>query len=75
MLKLRCALAETRGLNWYFVNLLCILTVTNFSSPFVYLQHHEQVRNYIATLETLLFTRDVDVHILEVFQQFCALYS
>ncbi|XP_077988727.1 nuclear cap-binding protein subunit 1-like isoform X2 [Glandiceps talaboti] len=39
----------------------------------VFLTHHEQVEKYINTLETLLFTSDIDQHILEVFQQFRAL--
>lgn len=38
-------------------------------------QHHEQVYSYISTLESLLFTSDIDLHVLEVFQQFCALRS
>ncbi|XP_074649967.1 nuclear cap-binding protein subunit 1-like [Tubulanus polymorphus] len=37
------------------------------------LLHHEQVYTYIQTLENLLFTNDLDPHILEVFHQFCAL--
>ncbi|ELT97533.1 hypothetical protein CAPTEDRAFT_202900 [Capitella teleta] len=41
----------------------------------VFLMHHEQVFKYIQTLESFLFTSDVDVHILSVFQQFCALRS
>ncbi len=41
----------------------------------VFLLHHEQVYRYINTLETLMFTSDIDIHILEVFQQFCALRS
>ncbi|XP_029633354.1 nuclear cap-binding protein subunit 1 [Octopus sinensis] len=41
----------------------------------VFLTHHELVFTYISTLENLLFTSDIDVHILEIFQQFCALRS
>ncbi|KAK7116077.1 nuclear cap-binding protein subunit 1-like [Littorina saxatilis] len=41
----------------------------------IFLQHHELVFKYINTLESLLFTSDIDIHILEVFQQFCALRS
>lgn len=41
----------------------------------VFLMHHEQVYRYISTLESLMFTSDIDFHILEVFQQFCALRS
>lgn len=41
----------------------------------VFLQHHQLVFRYINTLESLLFTSDIDIHILEVFQQFCALRS
>ncbi|PVD19770.1 hypothetical protein C0Q70_20261 [Pomacea canaliculata] len=41
----------------------------------VFLQHHQLVFCYISTLESLLFTSDIDIHILEVFQQFCALRS
>lgn len=41
----------------------------------VFLLHHEQVSKYIGTLENLVFTSDIDIHILAVFQQFCALRS
>lgn len=48
----------------------------NFS-VYVYFrfQHHEQVQKYSSTLEGLLFTQDLDIHILEVFHQFLALRS
>jgi len=39
----------------------------------VFFQHHEQVFKYVDTLESLLFTSDIDHHILSIFQQFCAL--
>jgi nuclear cap-binding protein subunit 1 len=39
----------------------------------VFMMHHEHVFKYIGTLETLLFTADIDSHILDVFQQFAAL--
>ncbi|XP_059486308.1 nuclear cap-binding protein subunit 1 isoform X2 [Neocloeon triangulifer] len=39
----------------------------------VFLAHHEQVQKYSSTLETLLFTHDLDPHILRVFQQFVSL--
>ncbi|BES94532.1 Nuclear cap Hypothetical protein protein subunit 1, 80kDa [Nesidiocoris tenuis] len=39
----------------------------------VFLTHHEQVQKYSGTLETLLFTQDLDPHILDVFHQFVAL--
>lgn len=41
----------------------------------VFMTHHEQVLKYITTLETLLFTADIDNHILEVFHQFASLRS
>ncbi|XP_067934445.1 nuclear cap-binding protein subunit 1-like [Watersipora subatra] len=39
----------------------------------VFLQHHEVVRQYNNTLETLLFTSDIDFHILAVFNEFQAM--
>merc|ERR1712168_931477 len=39
----------------------------------VFLLHHEQVYKYASTLEQLIFTSETDIHILQVFQQFCAL--
>ncbi|XP_065578807.1 nuclear cap-binding protein subunit 1-like isoform X2 [Artemia franciscana] len=41
----------------------------------VFLTHNEQVHRYSDTLETLLFTSDVDSHISETFKQFLALRS
>lgn len=39
----------------------------------IFHQHHDHVFKYVTTLESLLFTSDVDVNVLSVFQQFCAL--
>merc|ERR550519_467398 len=39
----------------------------------IFMMHHEQVEKYSTTLETLLFTQDLDPNILDVFQQFVAL--
>ncbi|KAK6643801.1 Component of the cap-binding complex (CBC) [Polyplax serrata] len=41
----------------------------------VQIEHHEQVQKYSSTLETLLFTSDLDLHILDVFHQFVSLRS
>lgn len=39
----------------------------------VFMTHHEQVEKYSQTLETLLFTQDLDANILETFRQFQAI--
>ncbi|OCT97738.1 hypothetical protein XELAEV_18009967mg [Xenopus laevis] len=41
----------------------------------IFLQHHQTIQQYMVTLENLLFTAELDHHILTVFQQFCALQS
>uniref|UniRef100_UPI00358EA7C0 nuclear cap-binding protein subunit 1 isoform X1 n=2 Tax=Myxine glutinosa TaxID=7769 RepID=UPI00358EA7C0 len=40
-----------------------------------FLQHQNTIQQYMVTLENLLFSSDLDPHILAVFQQFCALTS
>ncbi|GFO14665.1 nuclear cap-binding protein subunit 1, partial [Plakobranchus ocellatus] len=52
----------------------CESAGVDYNTPW-YKWHHELVFRYINTLEQLLFTSDIDIHILEVFQQFCALRS
>lgn len=44
-------------------------------SPFLCPQHHQIIQQYMVTLENLLFTAELDPHILAVFQQFCALQA
>ncbi|KAF0299965.1 Nuclear cap-binding protein subunit 1 [Amphibalanus amphitrite] len=39
----------------------------------IFMQHNEQVHKYSQTLETLLFTQDLDPHVLDAFHQFLAL--
>ncbi|KAL7988540.1 hypothetical protein Chor_007459 [Crotalus horridus] len=39
----------------------------------IFLQHHQIIQQYMVTLENLLFTAELDHHILAIFQQFCAL--
>uniref|UniRef100_A0A3B4BA43 MIF4G domain-containing protein n=1 Tax=Periophthalmus magnuspinnatus TaxID=409849 RepID=A0A3B4BA43_9GOBI len=39
----------------------------------VFLMHHQTIQQYMGTLENLLFTAELDPHILAVYQQFCAL--
>jgi len=39
----------------------------------IFMIHHEQVERYSSTLETLLFTQDLDPNILDVFHQFVAI--
>uniref|UniRef100_A0A8D1MDN1 Nuclear cap-binding protein subunit 1 n=1 Tax=Sus scrofa TaxID=9823 RepID=A0A8D1MDN1_PIG len=41
----------------------------------IFLQHHQIIQQYMVTLENLLFTAELDPHILAVFQQFCALQA
>ncbi|EMP37555.1 Nuclear cap-binding protein subunit 1-A [Chelonia mydas] len=41
----------------------------------VIFQHHQIIQQYMLTLENLLFTAELDHHILAVFQQFCALQA
>ncbi|XP_030050318.1 nuclear cap-binding protein subunit 1 isoform X2 [Microcaecilia unicolor] len=41
----------------------------------IFLQHHQIIHQYMVTLENLLFTAELDHHILAVFQQFCALQT
>ncbi|NP_001411970.1 nuclear cap-binding protein subunit 1 isoform 3 [Mus musculus] len=41
----------------------------------IFLQHHQTIQQYMVTLENLLFTAELDPHILAVFQQFCALQA
>ncbi len=46
---------------------------TGLNVTFCLFQHHKQVEKYSTTLETLLFTQDLDPMILDIFQQFVAL--
>ncbi|CAB1337305.1 unnamed protein product [Coregonus sp. 'balchen'] len=39
----------------------------------IFLMHHVTIHQYMGTLENLLFTAELDHHILAVYQQFCAL--
>lgn len=39
----------------------------------VFLTHHSTIQQYMGTLEHLLFTAELDPHILAVYQQFCAM--
>ncbi|KAM4555379.1 nuclear cap-binding protein subunit 1 isoform 2-T2 [Odontesthes bonariensis] len=39
----------------------------------IFLVHHVTIQLYMGTLENLLFTAELDPHILAVYQQFCAL--
>lgn len=41
----------------------------------IFLQHHQIIQQYMVTFENLLFTAELDHHILAVFQQFCALQA
>lgn len=50
---------------------LLICSFSDFLCP----QHHQIIQQYMVTLENLLFTAELDPHILAVFQQFCALQA
>ncbi|RXM97883.1 Nuclear cap-binding protein subunit 1 [Acipenser ruthenus] len=39
----------------------------------IFLMHHLTIQQYMVTLENLLFTAELDHHILTVYRQFCAL--
>ncbi|KAG2466614.1 NCBP1 protein, partial [Polypterus senegalus] len=41
----------------------------------IFLMHYQIIQQYMLTLENLLFTAELDHHILAVYQQFCALQS
>ncbi|XP_040273221.1 nuclear cap-binding protein subunit 1 [Bufo bufo] len=41
----------------------------------IFLLHHQIIQQYMVTLENLLFTGELDHHILTVFQQFCSLQA
>jgi len=61
----------------------CDTDAVDFKSPWyqwtvgrlhqIFMLHHEQVERYSTTLETLLFTQDLDPNILDIFHQFVAL--
>lgn len=57
-----------------YVKIVLFIFINTFIFK-LYFQHHEQVQKYSSTLEGLLFTQDLDIHILEVFHQFLALRS
>ncbi|CAG7717877.1 unnamed protein product [Allacma fusca] len=63
------ALCDTDGIN--FNNTWYRWTIGRLQQ--VFMQHAEQVAQYSSTLETLLFTQDLDKNILEIFHQFQAL--
>lgn len=56
-----------------FCRVACIWLLTQAS--FLCSQHHQIIQQYMVTLENLLFTAELDPHILAVFQQFCALQA
>ncbi|XP_035272447.1 nuclear cap-binding protein subunit 1 isoform X2 [Anguilla rostrata] len=61
----------------------CETSSVDFSTPWykncierlqqIFLMHHVTIQQYMGTLENLLFTAELDHHILAVYQQFCAL--
>ena len=62
---------------WYWLNVLYFYKVCFYRLDDVLsrldLQHHVTIQQYMGTLENLLFTAELDPHILAVYQQFCAL--
>ncbi len=62
-----------------FAGLYCVLLVVKHLLLITFNlhccpQHHVIIQQYIGTLENLLFTAELDHHILAVYQQFCALH-
>lgn len=62
-----------------FAGLYCVLLVIKHPLLITFNfhcrpQHHVIIQQYMGTLENLLFTAELDHHILTVYQQFCALH-
>ena len=55
--------------------LMCSFSQPKHWPPSLCPQHHQTIQQYMVTLENLLFTAELDPHILAVFQQFCALQA
>lgn len=62
---------------WAMREMLCKVSAFGFLTQASSLcpQHHQIIQQYMVTLENLLFTAELDPHILAVFQQFCALQA
>lgn len=52
-----------------------LMTAFHQHRCFFICQHHQIIQQYMVTFENLLFTAELDHHILAVFQQFCALQA